>query len=197
MARASVLALVILFILPLGTASARTTVTPRTAGHEAALLAGPPLAPPAVTLGAHLLVHFTRGVPGPTLRAGAQSISPLGVSGRTSALPACGRSPCTDNYRGAGTARLKPGDWGVEVHLTVLQPPAATGKATGFVVQVAVETTAGWTAVIAYLSTGTNPSTAAQTINLNLFADLGVTAKPTVLATDIVVSACAQAASCL
>jgi hypothetical protein len=192
-----VLVLLILLFLPIGTASARTTVTRLAAGHEVALLAGPPAPPPAVTLGTHALIHFTRGVPGPTGLAGIQSGSSIGISGGTSILRACAVSPCTDTYRGAGTPRLKVGDWGLEVHLTVRQPPTATGRATGFVVQVAVETAAGWRVVVGYFSTGTNPSATTKTIHLDFFEDLGVTLKPTLRATDIVLSACAQARSCL
>lgn len=189
--------LFLLLVLPFGTASARTTVTHLATGHEAAFLAGGPVAPPAVTLGTHSLVHFTRGAPGPSARAGTQSGSLLGVSGGTSVLPGCGRSPCTDNYRGAGTARLRVGDFGLEVKLTVAQPPAATGKATGFVVQVAVHTAAGWTVDTGYLSTGTNPSATTRTIDLDFYVDLGVAVRPTLLATDVILSACAQPASCL
>jgi hypothetical protein len=192
-----VLAFVILLFLPWGAASARTTVTHLAAAHEVVQVAGPPTAPPAVTLGVHTLLHFAPGAPGPSARGGTQSGSLVGISGGTAVLPACGRSPCADSYRGAGTSRLRVGDWGLEVQLTVTQPPAATGKATGFSLQVAVHTAAGWTVVIGYFSTGTNPSATSRTIDLSFYEDLGVTIRPTLLTTDVVLSACAQAASCL
>ncbi|MCI4337384.1 MAG: hypothetical protein L3K17_09425, partial [Thermoplasmata archaeon] len=194
--RAWVLFGLLLLILPIGTATASTTVTNRAAGHLGTHVTGKPGAAGAVTVGTSTLLRFTPAVPGPTLRAGTQTGSATGLSGRTITLAACAVSPCTVHYRGAGEPRLRPGDFGILAHLTVLQPPAATGTATGFAFELAVKTTAGWTVARGYFSTGTNPSAATHTINLDFYIDLGVRIAPTILATDLVVDPCGAAVAC-
>lgn len=156
---------------------------------------GRPTAVPGLTFNSVTLNRIPAAVAG-AAAAGRQGVPAAGAVGTTQTIPACRVGPCTDNYRGAGAARLVSGHWAEMASFTLVQPPARTGTASGFFVEIAVQTAAGWSFLRAYLSTGTTPSRTAQTINLHIWIDLGVTARPTVLTADVVFDHCSAAARC-
>jgi hypothetical protein len=188
-------ALLLLWLVS-GVANARTTVTPLARPHLAVSTATPSPSVPNVKVLSSGLVRVTATTPGATTRAGTQTAGTLGLAGSTTTLPACGSSPCTDPYRGAGAGRLRVNDFAAVLHLQVTQPGTPGGVATGFAVELAVHIASGWFVFRGYFSTGTNPTTSSTTINLDVYVDLGVRTLPTLLATDIALDGCQAAARC-
>jgi len=193
-ARLFVLSFILLLLLS-GGASAKTSVTAFGPAHLATSLVKPPGVVPNVKVLSTALVHVTLTFPGATTRAGTQVPGTVGLSGTTAVLAACPASTCTDPYRGSGAARLRTNDYAEVLHLQVTQP-SATGSRTGFDAELAVHLSTGWVVLRGYVSTGTHPTGAATTIDLDLYLDLGVRTPPTVLAVEVSLQGCASSTRC-
>jgi hypothetical protein len=190
-----VLALVspVLLIAQDSLAATSVTVGPSSPMHVQVF--GPPAAVPGLTFNSVTLNRITIAVAG-AAAAGRQGVPVVGAVGTTLTIPACKVGPCTHDFRGAGTVRLLAGDWAEMASFTLVQPSAKTGVASGFFIELAIQTAAGWSFTRAYFSSGTTPSRLAQTINLHVWIDLGVALKPTVLTADVVFDHCGTAGRC-
>ena len=177
-----------------GGASAATSLTPRSPARYAVIQVGPPTAPPT-TLVATGVVRATAALAG-LLAAGTQRPGTAGMAGTPRTLPACLVAACRDRYIVASPAGLIVRDFAERVTLTLRQPVAPPGVSTGFMVEIAIHTTAGWTVGRAYLATGTTPLPAGTTITLQLFVNLGTPFAPTILSVQTVVDNCATPTSC-
>ncbi|HYK92951.1 MAG TPA: hypothetical protein VEY07_02785 [Thermoplasmata archaeon] len=186
--------LALLTQVPLTAAS--TTVTPFSSSAEGARVVVPATPPKGVAVVNISLVLLTATVPGPTAVSGRQTAGTVGLAGSTARLGSCNLGPCTRQYRPAGAAGLKAGHWAVEVRLTVVQPSFRLAKPSGFGVEVAVRAGAGWVAAWAYYSTGLSRAVANQTIDLNLWVDLGTTIRPSSLPVVVAIGPCASTAVC-
>ncbi|MCI4354154.1 MAG: hypothetical protein L3K06_02170 [Thermoplasmata archaeon] len=172
---------------------AKTTVTPFTASKLLVRTGGNTL--PAVSVVAHGLLKVTAAISRDP-RAGTTAGGANGLAGTVRTLPACTVGVCNDSYRGAGMPRLTTGHFAEWLEVSLVQPRAATGTAFGFVLELAVHTTAGWFVAVGYFSSGTTTAGVVHTIHPNLLVDLGTAIAPTVLAVDSAMSACATAARC-
>jgi hypothetical protein len=177
-------------------ASAATTVTSLAASPVGTSVAGPPPAVVGVALVGVALVKMTNRLPGATTVAGRQTPGTLGLAGTPRPLPACRVGPCVDLFRPAGAAPPVVGHWALEVRLTVVQPPARTGTASGFAVEVAIQFAAGWSVEWGYLSSGTTRARTAQSVTVELWVDLGTPVRPILLGAPLLFDACSTARSC-
>ncbi|MCI4352782.1 MAG: hypothetical protein L3K14_05260 [Thermoplasmata archaeon] len=186
-------AILAVFLLNLqGEASAATSVTPQSPDpYSVTQVGAPPGAP--TTLRATVVVRATAALAG-LPAAGTQRAGTAGVAGVPRALPTCRVAACLDRYVVASPAGLIVRDFAERVTFTLPQPQAPPGTSTGFMVEILIHTTAGWTSGRAYLATGTTPR--AATITLQLFVDLGTQVAPTILSVQTTVDTCSAATSC-
>ena len=127
---------------------------------------------------------------------GTQGTSAPGVDGTPLALPSCALAACRDRYTVASPAGLVAGDYAEDVQLAVTQPSAATGASSGFLIELVVETSTGWTAGRAYLATGTSTRAAGATLTVLVYLNLGTATAPTILKVYSQVDRCSAATAC-
>lgn len=185
--------LVVLILLQ-GVAAGATTVTKFTPDRYSTNHSGSPTAPP-VTVTATADVRATAVLAG-LAAAGTQATGVVGLAGTPLALPTCALAACRDRYIVANPAGLVVGDYAEDARLTVDQPSGTTGASSGFLVELVVETSTGWTAGGAYLATGTSTRAAGATVTVLVYLNLGTAAAPTVLKVYTQVDACSSATVC-
>ena len=184
----------VVLLLLQGLAVGATSLTTHTPAAYSVTHAGAPAVPPVTVTGSGDVVAtmVLAGLP----PAGTQAPGVIGLEGTPTALPACPASPCRDRYIVASPAGLTVGDYAERVAFTVAQPSATTGQSTGFLVEILVQTTTGYTVGRAYLATGTTALAGGATINLRLYLNLATAAPPAVIAVLTVVDQCSSAAAC-
>lgn len=184
----------VVLLLCQGLAEGATSLTSQTPAAYSVTHAGAPAAPPVTVIGSEdqVATIALAGLP----PAGTQATGVIGLEGTPTALPACPFSPCRDRYTVASPAGLTVGDYAERVAFTVAQPSAATGQSTGFLVEILVQTTTGYTVGRAYLATGTTGFPGGATINLRLYLNLATATPPTILAVLTVVDQCSSATAC-
>ena len=188
-------ALVVPLTTFLPTASASTSVTSQRASAVAISVRSSSPSP-AVSVIGNATVLVAARVPGPTQVAGTQTAGTIGLSGTTALLAGCRAGPCARQYRPAGAAALTVGHWAVEVRLAVSQPAVRLGASSGFAVEVAFHLTVGWVVAWGYFSTGTTRAATNQTVDVNVWVDLGTTIRPTSVPLELVLDRCSAATRC-
>lgn len=128
--------------------------------------------------------------------AGTQTVGTAGLSGSTITIATCAAGPCVANYHAVNGNAVTTGDYAEQIVLSVTQP-ATGGTASGFDAQLEVTINAvtlefGNT----YFSTGVSSAGTAQTVNVYVFVDLGVTSAPVVNTISIQLNACLSASNC-
>jgi hypothetical protein len=186
-------ALLVALFLVQGVASGATTVTIHSPARYAVAHAEVPVAPP-VALTATGDAPATR--PQAALGAAGTQMGVPGMAGSPTALPACVGAVCRDRYIVASPAGLVVGDYAEHATFTVRQPVAPAGVSVGFMVEIMVHTSTGWTVGRAYLATGTTRAAGGSTISLTLYLNLGTAAAPTILSVYSVVDTCTSATVC-
>lgn len=186
--------LLVALVLLQGLATGATSVTSYTPKDYSVVRVGAPTAPP-VTVTATGDVRATAFLA--ALGAGGTQVAGVvGVAGTPVALATCGAAACRDRYIVASPAGLVAGDYAEDAELSVTQPSAATGASSGFLVEIEVQTSAGWTTGRAYLATGTALRATGATLTVLLYVNLGTATAPTVLKTYVQVDRCSSATVC-
>lgn len=127
--------------------------------------------------------------------AGTQSPTTAALAGTPTALASCATGPCYANYLAVNGATVTAGDYALQLEIQVSQP-ASTGSSAGFDLQVEATINSG--ALVfgsGYFATGTATGTA-QTVDVYLFLDLGVTTAPTISEISVQFNNCQSATAC-
>jgi hypothetical protein len=181
-------------LLVQGVAYCATSVTTYVPARYSVTHAGAPPAPPASVTGS-TEVRVTAAQAG--LRsAGTQQAGAVGMAGTPTMLPSCGAATCHDRYIVASPAGLTVNDYAERVTFGLTQPAAPPGVSTGFLVEIAVDTSSGWFVGRAYLATGTTAVTGGSAITLSLFLSFGTATAPTILSIKTVVDTCSSSTVC-
>jgi hypothetical protein len=183
-----------------GYALAATSITTMTPGQSSNVTTTP--APTGFanigSVASEQLVVLTAAMTGSTI--GGTQIGTLGLDGTPTALAACNLAPCTaQGFRPASPSAATTGDYGEQLVVNVIQPLTAAGPlGFDFAITISITVGAATSSVVVqgYLSTGTSGATAAPTVPVFVFVDLGTTTAPVINSVNVVFNQCASATSC-
>jgi hypothetical protein len=130
--------------------------------------------------------------------AGSQTVGVLGLGGTTVALASCtSGGTCSQTFNAVNGNPASTGDAVEQIVIAVTQPGTG-GTATGFDVQVSVDSGAGPTYTVAdgYFSTAQATASGTATVDIYLLVDLGTTTPQTVNSIAVSMNSCDSTTSC-